>query len=154
MTKLNKFAVKLGTSPVLSASMIMGPPPSLLSLQTLTKSVSLFVTARDTHLCTGMESVETATSSRLNSFEAAKSDITSKQASPSAANSFGVGILGVKQEVTSKVLGVEEEEGGLASELVRGEEQLLVAKQAGADKGRHLLTGQHLRKSGDFGSKI
>ena len=92
MTKLNKFAVKLGTSPVLSASMIMGPPPSLLSLQTLTKSVSLFVIciSTATNLCTGMESVETATSSRLNSLEAAKSDITSKQASPSAGNSFGV----------------------------------------------------------------
>ena len=52
----------------------------------------------------------------------------------------------VKQEVTSKVLGVEEEEGGLASELVRGEEHLLVANQAGADKGRHLLTRQHLEE--------
>ena len=49
-----------------------------------------------------------------------------------------------KQEVTSKVLGVEEDESGLASELVRGEEHLLVANQAGADKGRHLLTRQHL----------
>ena len=52
----------------------------------------------------------------------------------------------MKQEVTSKVLGVEEEEGGLASELVRGEEHLLVANQAGADKGRHLLTRQHLEE--------
>ena len=50
------------------------------------------------------------------------------------------------QEVTSKVLGVEEEEGGLASELVRGEEHLLVANQASADEGRHLLTRQHLGK--------
>ena len=52
--------------------------------------------------------------------------------------------LAYTQEVTSKVLGVEEEEGGFASELVRGEENLLVANQAGADKGRHLLTRQHL----------
>ena len=51
-----------------------------------------------------------------------------------------------KQEVTCKVLGVEEEEGGLASELVRGEEHLLVANQAGADKGRRLLTRQHLEE--------
>ena len=71
--------------------MIMGPPPSLLSLHTLTESVSLLINhISQSHLCTGMESVETATSSRLNSSEAAKSAITSKQASPSAENSFGM----------------------------------------------------------------
>ena len=36
------------------------------------------------YLCTGMESVETAMSSKSNSVETARSAITSKHASPSA----------------------------------------------------------------------
>ena len=94
-------------------------------------------------LCTGTESVETATSSKSNSSEAARSDIMSRHASPSAKSKIDA-TSDILVTVTCEVLGVEEDERGLASKLVWGEENLLVANQTGADEGRHLFPRQHL----------
>ena len=75
------------TSPVLSASMTMGPPLSLLSLQTLERKQLDIKSNQPTNLCTGIESEETEISSMLFSPDkAARSAITSRQASPSAGN--------------------------------------------------------------------
>ena len=63
-----------------------------------------------------MESVETAMSSKSNSVETARSAITSKHASPAAGNRF-FATSEYQNVVTSEVLGVEEDEGGLPSKV-------------------------------------
>ena len=61
--------------------------------------------------------METATSSKSNSSEAARSDIMSKHASPSAKSKIDA-ISDILVTVTCEVLGVEEDERSLASKLV------------------------------------